>query len=96
MLNEKSIDNLIQPIIDAQEQFEFKVLQKLAFRIRQMSTLSYSAAMALVRALFSGEDIVNIQKDLAELSKSQIHRINNVMQIVACGHSIAPVCASTR
>lgn len=83
MLNEKSIDNLIQPIIDAQEQFEFKVLQKLAFRIRQMSTLSYSAAMALVRALFSGEDVVNIQKDLAELAKVQIKRINNMMWIVA-------------
>lgn len=83
MLSEKSIDNLIQPIIDAQEQFEFKVLQKLAFRIRQMSTLSYSAAMALVRSLFSGEDIINIQKDLAELSKVQIKRIDNVMRVVA-------------
>lgn len=83
MLNEKSIDNLIKPIIDAQEQFEFKVLQKLAFRIRQMSTLSYSAAMALVRALFSGEDVVNIQKELAELSKAQLQRIKNVMTAIA-------------
>ena len=83
MLNEKSIDSLIKPIIDAQEQFEFKVLQKLAFRIRQMSTLSYSAAMALVRALFSGEDIINLQKELAELSKAQLQRINNVMKAVA-------------
>lgn len=83
MLNEKSIDNLIQPIIDAQEQFEFKVLQKLAFRIRQIGNLSYNSALALVRALFFGEDVINIQKELAQLSKVQLQRIDNVMTAVA-------------
>ena len=80
MLNEDAIDKLIQPILDAQDKFEFSVLQKIALRIRQISTLSYSGAIALVRSLFAGEDILNIERDLAQLSKVQRQRIENVIK----------------
>lgn len=83
MINEDAIDRLIQPILDAQDKFEFSVLQKIALRIRQISTLSYSGAIALVRSLFAGEDILNIERELAQLSKTQRQRIENVIKALS-------------
>lgn len=83
MINEDAIDRLIQPILDAQDKFEFSVLQKIALRIRQISTLSYSSAIALVRSLFAGEDILNIERELAQLSKTQRQRIENVIKALS-------------
>lgn len=83
MITEKALDNLIKPLVREHEKLEYAILQKIAFRIRQISEMSYSEALATARKLYNGEDIKLFQREINNLKVIQSKQIKNLVVAVA-------------
>lgn len=83
MLSEKSIENLIQPLLNRHSQIEGVVLSAIAERLKDISTMTPSDIYKLERLLKSGADTRKINKQLAKLSKLSENDIKKIIKTVA-------------
>ena len=83
MISQDTIDKIVAPIVDAQEDFSFSIIKQIAIRIKQIGNLPYSSALTLVRSLFVGDDLAAIQKNLITLKRLQFERIETLINSIA-------------
>lgn len=83
MLSDDSLNVLMQPIIDRQENINNYVLKKIANRIKQIGTMSSSDLHQLQRLYETGNDVREINKELAALAALQEVEIKKMIQVVA-------------
>ena len=68
MLSEDTIDKLLQPILYRQEQINTYVILKIAKRVKEIGHLLPSDVYKLERLLKSGNDVREINKEIARLT----------------------------
>lgn len=83
MLNEKAIDNLVQPIVTRQESINTYVLTKIARSVREIGTISPSELNRMKILVSLGTDIKEMNVELARLSNVQVKDIKSVIKTVA-------------
>lgn len=88
MLSEESIEKLILPILQRQENINKYVIGKIATKIREIGTLSPSDIYKLERLLAMGSDVREINKELARLSNLQVIDIKRLIKSVALDNYI--------
>ena len=83
MLSDDSLNVLMQPIIERQENINNYVLKKIAQRVKQIGTMSSSDLHKLQRLYETGSDVREINKQLASLTLLQELEIKKIIEIVA-------------
>ena len=71
MMNEFEIDKLMQPLINRQEQINMTILTKIAERVKAINTILPSDVYKLEQLLKTGEDVREINRKIAELTRLQ-------------------------
>ena len=83
MLNERAVDNLIQPIVTRQESINTYVLSKIALSVREIGQLSPSDINRMKLLVEMGTDIREMNKELARMSNLQVKDIKSLIKNVA-------------
>lgn len=83
MLNEKAIDDLIQPIVERQESINTYVLQEIARKIRDIGSLSSYDINRMKILVDYGTDIREMNKEIARLSGLQVRDVKKLLKTVA-------------
>ncbi|MBO6272800.1 hypothetical protein J6O48_08485 [bacterium] len=83
MLNEKAIDNLVQPIVTRQENINTYVLTKIARSVREIGEISPSDVNRMKILVGLGTDIREMNAELARLSNVQVKDIKSLIKTVA-------------
>lgn len=83
MLSEDAIERLLQPIIDRQEQINTFVIEKIAKRVKEIGHLLPSDVYKLERLLKSGNDVREINKEIAHLTGLNERQIKKLIKQVA-------------
>lgn len=83
MLSQNSLDNLVQPIIERQQKINLYILNKLAERINKIGTLLPSDVQALTRLLNVGDDVRQLNRELAKMTNLQESEIKKMIKQVA-------------
>ena len=82
MMNEFEIDKLMQPLINRQEQINMTILTKIAERVKAINTILPSDVYKLEQ-LKTGEDVREINRKIAELTRLQEKEIKKIIKTVA-------------
>ena len=80
MISESTINKLVEPIITRQENINIYVLNKIATKIKEIGTLSSSDVYTLTRLRQVGDDIREINKELARLTGLQEKEIKKLIK----------------
>lgn len=83
MLSQDTIEKLLKPIIERQENINRYVIEKIAKRIKEIGELTPSDIYRLERLLVSGNDVREINNELARLSGLQVKEIKQLIKTVA-------------
>jgi hypothetical protein len=83
MLSENSIDKLVQPLVDRQENINNYVIGVIAKRVKEIGTMSKTDVKTLKSLLKSGSDVKQINKELAKHSNLQEKEIKSIIKTVA-------------
>lgn len=83
MLSDSTIENLVLPILQRQENINNYVLQKIAQRINEIGHLSASDLYQLERLLKTGSDVKQINMYLASQTQLQEKEIKELIKDVA-------------
>ena len=80
MMNEFEIDKLMQPLINRQEQINMTILTKIAERVKAINTILPSDVYKLEQLLKTGEDVREINRKIAELTRLQEKEIKKIIK----------------
>ena len=83
MMDEFEIDKLMQPLINRQEQINMTILTKIAERVKAINTILPSDVYKLEQLLKTGEDVREINRKIAELTRLQEKEIKKIIKTVA-------------
>ena len=83
MLSEQMIEKLVEPIIRRQEAINNYVIQKIAKRVKEIGELSPSDLHRLERLLKSGDDVREINKEIARLTGLNEREIKQMIKAAA-------------
>ena len=79
-MNEFEIDKLMQPLINRQEQINMTILTKIAERVKAINTILPSDVYKLEQLLKTGEDVREINRKIAELTRLQEKEIKKIIK----------------
>ena len=83
MLSEDTLDNLMQPVIDRQEEINTYVITKIAERINTIGQVKPSDVQKLIQLRNVGGDVRLINQKLAEYTNLQVYQIKQIIKAVA-------------
>ena len=83
MLSDADIEKLLARVINRQEKLNTYIIQKIAERVREIGNLLPSEVHTLEQILKSGTDIKEIEDKIAELTKLNVHDIEQIFIYVA-------------
>lgn len=83
MLSEDSIDKLVQPFLQRQQEINTYLIKQIAEHIRKLGELTASDIYKLERLYQTGSDAKRINAELARLTGLQIKEIKRIIKVVA-------------
>ena len=83
MLNEKEIDDLLQPIVDEQDNVNFWTIMLIINRLKEIGSIPLSEVNSLKFVAKTQRDIKHITKEIKRIVSRQMLRISNFIKTIA-------------